>query len=75
MDNPMFITEILGVCLVLVGVFKLDGINKSLGSFEAFARTAEHELKLLRERSHEVSNRLFILERRFGSDEKEDKPD
>lgn len=74
MDSPSFIAEILGVCLVFVGLFKLDGINKSLGAFESFARTAEEELKLLRKRSHEVSNRLFILEGKLKN-AKQDKSD
>lgn len=72
MDSPTFITEILGVCLVFVGIFKLDKINKSMGSFEMFARTAEEELKLLRKRSHEVSNRLFVLEGRLRKHDKQD---
>ncbi len=76
MDSPSFIAEILGVCLVFVGLFKLDGINKSMGSFENFARTAEEELKLLRKRSHELANKLYTLELRFKHDQsKQDKSD
>ena len=62
MPESSFLVEILGVCLVFMGLFKLDGINKSLGGLESFMREASSEIKELRKRTHDHSNKLFHLE-------------
>lgn len=62
MESPSFIVEILGVCLVFMGLFKLDGINKSIGSLDQFMREASEEIKLLRKKTHDHANKLFYLE-------------
>tara|TARA_B100001173_G_scaffold205465_1_gene177165 strand:- start:18 stop:278 length:261 start_codon:yes stop_codon:yes gene_type:complete len=71
MESPSFIVEILGVCLVFMGLFKLDGINKTLGTLDHFMREASEEIKELRKMTHDHANKLFYLEYLFR--EKENK--
>ena len=71
MESPSFIVEILGVCLVFVGLFKLDGINKSLGTLDEFMRSASQEIKDLRKKTHDHANKLFFLEYHYRERQKQ----
>ncbi len=73
MDSPSIVVEILGVCLVFMGLFKLDGINKSLGTLDHFMREASDEIKNLRRKMHDHANKLFHLE--YKVNERQDKQD
>ena len=59
--NTSFIAEIMGLALVFVGLFKLDSINKSLGAFSEFAKTASNEIASLRKQSSYQSEKLKEL--------------
>jgi hypothetical protein len=63
--NPTIIVEVMGLALVFVGLFKLDSINKSLGSLTEFTKHAADELKELREKTDKHANSLFELQFRY----------
>ena len=75
--STTFIAELVGLALVFIGIFKLDSINKSLGQLSEFAKTAAAALRALRNRSHDLANRVFIIETRLDSHERkqQDKQD
>jgi len=58
------IAEIMGLALVFVGLFKLDAINKSLGAFSEFAKSASEEIKSLRTQGHKHANQIQELRSR-----------
>jgi len=60
--DPTIIAEVMGLGLVFVGLFKLDNINKSLGSLTEFTKHAADDLKDLRDKTDKHANSLFELQ-------------
>ena len=63
--SASMIAEVMGVALVFVGLFKLDAINKGLGSLSEFAKHTTEEVKNLRERTHDHASEIFSLRARL----------
>lgn len=53
------ILEVVSTIAILVGVWKLDSINKTLGSLTKGLEIVENEVGRLRERMHEMSNWIY----------------
>ena len=68
--SPALIAEIMGLALLFVGLFKLDAINKSLGSFGEFAKNAAEEIKTLRSKTHDHANDIFALKLKMDERDK-----
>ena len=54
--------EVISTLAVLVGVWKLDSINKTLGTLTKGLEIMESEVSRMRDRMHELGNWIFMAE-------------